>query len=213
MAELTQTKRYYYTVVFQPMPEGGYNVIIPTIPEIPGINNRKVISVDELHRKLKFYLRFLGPVTLRWLTKFWLPIGKRVIVIGGEIQGCELAEFLVKRGRQVTIVHTGEALGEGMIMHLRQQLIMWFEQKGVKMMTGVKYEEITDKGLTLLTREGERQTLEADTIVPALPLTPNTELLESLKAKVPEIYAIGDCHQPRLIVDAIRDGLRTGHNI
>ena len=34
MAELTQTKRYYYTVVFQPMPEGGYNVIIPTIPEI-----------------------------------------------------------------------------------------------------------------------------------------------------------------------------------
>ena len=186
---------------------------IPTVPEIPGINNRKVISVGELHRKLKFYLRVLGPVALRWLTKFWLPIGKRVIVIGGEIQGCELAEFLVKRGRQVTIVHTGEALGEGMIMHLRQQLIMWFEQKGVKMMSGVKYEEITDKGLTLLTREGERQTLEADTIVPALPLTPNTALLESLKGKVPEIYAIGDCNQPRLIVDAIRDGLRTGHNI
>jgi 2,4-dienoyl-CoA reductase (NADPH2) len=181
---------------------------ITTIPEIPGINNRIVITGDELHRKLKFYLRFLGPVTLRWLTKFWLPIGKR-----GAIHGCELAEFLVKRGRQVTIVDTGEALGEGMIMHLRQQLILWFEQKGVNMITGVKYVEITDKGLTLITRDGEQQTIGADTIVTALPLSPNTALLESLKGKAPELYAIGDCNQPRLIVDAIRDGIQTGHNI
>jgi 2,4-dienoyl-CoA reductase (NADPH2) len=186
---------------------------IPTAPEIPGINNSIVINGDELHRKLKFYLRFLGPVTLRWLTKFWLPIGKRVIVIGGAIQGCELAEFLVKRGRQVTIVDEGKVLGEGMIMHLRQQLIIWFEQKGVNMMTGVKYVEITDKGLTLITKDGEQQTIGADTIITALPLSPNTALLESLKGKAPEIYTIGDCNQPRLIVDAIRDGIQTGHNI
>jgi len=186
---------------------------VPVMPEIPGIDNRKVISGEKLHRKLRFYLGFLGPVALRRLTRFWLPIGKRVVVIGGAIQGCELAEFLVKRGRSVTIVDTGEVLGEGMIHHLRQQLILWFEQKGVTMMTGVKYEEITDEGLTLLTREGERKTIEADTIIPALPLAPNTALMESLEGKVPEIYAIGDCNQPRLIVDAIRDGLRTGLTI
>ncbi len=186
---------------------------IPAIPEIPGIKNHKVINGGELHRKLKFYLRFFGPVALRWLTMFWLPIGKRVIVIGGAIQGCELAEFLVKRTRQVTIVETGEVLGEGMIMHFRQQLMMWFEKKGVKMMTGVKYVEITDKGLSLITREGEQQTIVADNIITALPLVPNTTLLENLKGKVPEIYTIGDCHQPRLIVDAIRDGTTIGHSI
>ena len=81
------------------------------------------------------------------------------------------------------------------------------------MMTGVKYEEITDKGLTIITKEGKRQTIEADTIVPAMPLTPNTELLKTLEGKVPEIYAIGDCREPRLIIDAIADGSRIARAI
>jgi antitoxin HicB len=25
---------YYYTVIFQPLPEGGYTVVVPAIPEI-----------------------------------------------------------------------------------------------------------------------------------------------------------------------------------
>ena len=86
---------------------------IPTVPEIPGINRRNVVSSSDLHRRLKIYLRFLGPRVLRWLTRFWMPIGKKVVIIGGAIQGCELAEFLVKRGRKVTIVDTAETLGDG----------------------------------------------------------------------------------------------------
>lgn len=27
-------KKYNYTVVFEPVPEGGYNVVVPAIPEI-----------------------------------------------------------------------------------------------------------------------------------------------------------------------------------
>ena len=98
-------------------------------------------------------------------------------------------------------------------MHLRAQLLIWFEQKGVNMLTGVKYEEITDKGLTLIDKDGNRQTIEADTIITALPLTPNTELAEKLKGIVPEVYTVGDCKEPQLIVDAIRDGLQTGHDV
>ena len=77
-------------------------------------------------------------------------------------------------------------------------------------MTGVKYVEITDKGLTIVTKEGERQTIEADTILPAVPFSPNTELFKAMEGKVPEIYAIGDCSEPRLIIDAIADGYRIG---
>lgn len=184
-----------------------------TVPDIPGVERPIVVKSGELHRKLKAYLRYSGPKLLRKLTKFFLPIGKRVIIIGGEIHGVELAEFLVKRGKRVTIVDTGEFLGAGMIMHLRQQLLIWFEKKGVKMMTGVKYEEITDKGLNLIDKDGNQQTIEADTIVTALPLSPNTELGEKLKDIVPEVFMIGDCREPRLIVDAVRDGLQTGHDV
>ena len=181
---------------------------VAALPEIPGIKGRNVVSSDSLHRRLNFYLRFLGPRAIRWLTRFWMPIGKRVVIIGGGIQGCELGEFLVKRGRKVTIVDEAEALGEGMVDVMMSHLFMWFQKKGVAMMSGVKYVEITDKGLTIITKEGERQTIEADSIVPTLPLVPDTRLLKSLEGKVPEIYTIGDCREPLLIADAIADGWR-----
>jgi 2,4-dienoyl-CoA reductase (NADPH2) len=186
---------------------------ISAIFEIPGINKRKVISNAKLHRMLKFFLRFTGPKLLRLLTKFWMPIGKKVVIIGGGIHGCELAEFLVKRGRTVTIVETSDALGEGMITRVKPHLFKWFQKKGVTTLTGVKYEEITDEGLIILTKEGKRLTLEADNIVPALPLSPNIKLLKNLEGKIQEVYAVGDCSNPRLMVDAISDGWKIGNKI
>ena len=44
-------------------------------------------------------------------------------------------------------------------------------------------------------------------------MRPNTELFESLKGKVPEVYAIGDCNNPRLIADAVADGWKIGNAI
>jgi 2,4-dienoyl-CoA reductase (NADPH2) len=186
----------------------------PIVPEIPGIERPNVVSVAKLHRILKLFLRFLGPKTLRWLSQFYMPIGTRVIIIGGGIQGCELAEFLTKRGRKVTIVERAEAMGEGMVKTMKDHLFMWFEKKGVTMISGVKeYVEITDKGLTIINKEGKRQTIEADTIVPALPLTSNKELLKSLEGRISEVYAIGDCQEPLFIADAISTALRTAREV
>ena len=180
---------------------------VPAVPDIPGINRPNVVSNADLHRKLKMYLRFFGPKTLRWLTRFYLPIGKRVVIIGGSLHGCELGEFLTKRGRQVTIVEKSDVLGQGMVDVIQAYLFVWFRKKGVTLISGVKnYVEITDEGLTIITKEGKKQTLEADIIIPALPLAPAMKLFDSLKGKVPEIYAIGDCKEPLLIADAIGTG-------
>ncbi len=141
------------------------------------------------------------------------PPGKRVIVIGGGIQGCELAELLVKRGRKVTIVDSADELGEGMISHLRLQLFWWFREKGVTIMPEVQPLTIMEKGLTVLTKYGYRQTIEADSIIPAIPMKANMDLIERLRGKVPEVYAIGDCGNPRLVVDAIADGWRVANSI
>jgi 2,4-dienoyl-CoA reductase (NADPH2) len=179
------------------------------IPEVPGINRRNVVTSKALHRKLKSYLRFFGPRVLRWLTNFWMPLGKRVVIMGGNIQGCQVAQFLVKRGRKVTIVDTAKEIGDGLLeIFVKPFLLNWLAEKEVTMMTEVNYEEITDKGLVITTKKGRRQTIEADTIVTAMPLLPNTELLKSLKGRVREIYSIGDCNEPHLIVNAIADGSR-----
>jgi 2,4-dienoyl-CoA reductase (NADPH2) len=183
---------------------------LPAVPDIPGIDGPNVISASDLYVRLRFYLRIFGPKNLRRVTKLWMPLGKRVVVIGGAIQGCELAEFLVKRGRNVTIVDTAEELGEGMGAVNKLCLFGWLSERGVTMMPGVKYQEITEKGLTVINGDGRTQTLEADTIVTAMPLTPNPELLKALEGAVPEIHSIGDCAEPRLIIDAVADGFRVG---
>jgi len=186
---------------------------IPTIPEIPGINRRNVVDSSDLHHKLRTYLRFIGPKLLGWLTRFWMPIGKRVIIIGGAIHGCQLAEFLVKRGKKVTIVDMTTTLGEGLVEITKRRLFAWLAKKGVDMMCEVKYDKITDGGLTIITKEGKKQTIEADTVVLAMPLTPNTELYRALEGKVREIYHIGDCREPGLILEAIADGSRIARAI
>jgi 2,4-dienoyl-CoA reductase (NADPH2) len=187
---------------------------LPTVPDIPGIDRPNVISSADLHRRLKFYLSFMQPDTLRWLTKFYLPVGKRVVIIGGSLHGCELGEFLVKRGRQVTIVEKSDTLGEGMVDVIRAYLFTWFQKKGVTLIGGVKeYVEITSKGLTIVTGGDEKKTLEADTIIPALPLTPDMALFESLQGRAPEVYAAGDCQEPLLIADAIGTAHKIARNI
>ena len=184
-----------------------------TTPDIPGIDSSKVVSSSALHRQTKVYLRFLGPKVLRWLTRFWMPIGKRVIIMGGSIHGCQMAEFLVKRGREVTIVETSDQLGVGISDINRDCLLDWLAKKGVTILTGMKYEEVTDKGLTITSKEGKRQTIEADSILPVMPLKANTEFLKALKGKVPEVYVSGDCREPHLILEAIADGSRIGRAI
>jgi pyruvate/2-oxoglutarate dehydrogenase complex dihydrolipoamide dehydrogenase (E3) component len=186
---------------------------LPVAPEIPGIDRRNVVNGGALHHQLKLLQRFLGPNTLRSLTKFWMPLGKRVVIIGGAIQGCELAEFLVKRGRKGTIMDTPEELGALMPVRNMIKLLKWLPEKGATLINEVKFVEITDKGLTILTKEGQRQTIEADTITTALPLKPNTELLNDLKGKVPQIYAIGDCNKLGLIIHAVADGWKVANAI
>ena len=187
---------------------------VHNVPEIPGIDRREVITSRALHRRLKGFLRFFSPRILRWLTNFWMPIGKKVVIMGGNIQGCQTAEFLVKRGRKVTLVETAEEIGDGLLeIYVKPHLLNWLDEKGVTMMPGVAYEEITDQGLTITTKEGRKQTIAADTIVTALPLLSNTELLKELDGIVPDVYAIGDCKDPHVIVDAIADGLRIARAI
>ena len=183
------------------------------VPEIKGINNKHVITTPALHRMVKPYLKLFGPKTLNLPTKLWVPFGKHVVIIGGGMHGCEIAEFLVKRGKKVTIVDTAETFGEGVIDFRLGSLLDWFNKKGVNIVTGIKKMVITDKGLDITTKQGEKQSIEADTIVPTAPLKSDTKLFKSLKGKVPKVYAIGDCKEPRKIVNAIADGWRVGNAI
>jgi NADPH-dependent 2,4-dienoyl-CoA reductase/sulfur reductase-like enzyme len=168
---------------------------MPLIPEIPGINKcQKATAVDVLS----------GTV----------DVGEKVVVIGGELVGCETADFLSQKGKRVTVVRRGPEMASKMYPSNRYALLTRLKGKNVVLITGVKeYEAITQEGLVIIDSEGNRQTLDCDTIVFAAGAMSNDQMAKALEGKVGEISLAGDCVQPRRIVDAIHEGARLGREI
>jgi 2,4-dienoyl-CoA reductase (NADPH2) len=181
------------------------------LPEIPGIDHPSVLTAEQLRRRVGLPLRYLGPRLLRRLTAAYLPIGRRVVVVGGRIEGVETAEFLLKRRRDVTIVDTEQELGEGMPGRLLMRVLHWLDEERVPIHTGVQqYVGIDDTGLTLVDADGAERTIEADSIVVALPQVPDDRL--DLEGAAPEVHVVGPRRDGTswLIVDAIAAGFRAG---
>ncbi|MBP1610759.1 MAG: NADH:flavin oxidoreductase / oxidase family, partial [Acidobacteria bacterium] len=187
------------------------------VPDIPGIKGSNVLTGPELHSKLKSFFKFMSPELIKKLSGTWLPmVGKNVVIIGGRLHGCQTAEFLIKRGRKVTIVDTGteKEIGDGLIeVFLKPYLLYWLEDHGVQFFTEVKLEGINSEGLEITDKDGTKKTIKADTVITALPLKPNSDLVKSMEGKAKEMYTIGDAKEPHLIFDAIADGARIGHSI
>ena len=92
----------------------------------------------------------------------------------------------------MTILDTAEETGDGLFeTFIKPHLLDWLGEKGVNMLPRVKYKQTTDRGLIITSKEDERQTIEVGTVVTALPLLPNTGLLNCLEASAPEVSAVG----------------------
>ena len=55
--------------------------------------------------------------------------------------------------------------------------------------------------------------LEGKNVITTQDWGPNTGLIEELSGLVDETHVIGSCHEPGLIVDAIREGALVGYAI
>lgn len=190
------------------------------VPAIPGIDGPNVVTAQDLHKLAKNLLQVVPVGALRTLQSLPVArdvmIGKRVVIMGGRLHGCQTAEYLIGLGKQVTIVDTAsrEQIGEGLLeVFLKPYLLYWLEDQGVEFVTDVTYERVTGEGLVVRTKDGASRLLPADTVMTALPLHPNraaTALAGGLRA---EVHTIGDAADPQLIVDAIAAGARVGHEL
>jgi 2,4-dienoyl-CoA reductase-like NADH-dependent reductase (Old Yellow Enzyme family)/NADH dehydrogenase FAD-containing subunit len=173
-------------------------------PPVPGIDGKNVINGDGLRRMLHGQ----NPQLVRWLSRFWMPLGKRVAVMGGGMVGCELAVFLAERGRIVTILESSDQLAPEMSLPLKWITLDKLQRNGVITLTEVKYEEITPRGVRIQSKDGTRKMLAADTIVVAAGTEPDREIQVAFQGKAPEIYLAGDCSKMSFIRDSIAEGAR-----
>jgi 2,4-dienoyl-CoA reductase (NADPH2) len=181
---------------------------IYSTPKIPGMSGN-VVGIGDLYGKMKDDLEVMDPEIMRGLTIYWQSIGKNVVIIdGGSVEGLTFAEYLSDRCRSVTLVDTGEILINEPPMDRRGSM------KNVTAMPEVKYEEITDKGVAVTTKGGQRVTIVADTIIAASRARVKLELLKAIDGKVPEVYLLGkDAKEPGSIMNAIGNGYRVAKAI
>ena len=141
------------------------------------------------------------------------PAGKNVTVIGGGSIGCETAEYLAKQGKKVSIIEMTNTLAGN--TGKTDQTILLGHLKGHKvgLFTECKVEKISETDVVYKTKNGKTNTLKADTVVLAVGGKPETELYESLKEEIKEIYNIGDSNGGGIIPNAVYEGYTIGNKI
>jgi 2,4-dienoyl-CoA reductase-like NADH-dependent reductase (Old Yellow Enzyme family) len=204
-------------------------------PPIPGVDRANVLSGDDLRSLMtgsdanvaaeKLSLRQRAMLKMgnllgvadrialaRELTRHWMPLGKRVVVIGGGLVGVELAEFLSERGRAVTVLEASQGLATEMALPRRWRALYTIREHGVQLLTGAVVEEITDAGV-VYSQHGERQVAPADHVIIATGVVENRGLAEALGNLGPEVHLLGDCKGVGYIEGAILDAARIARAI
>ncbi|MGI6649821.1 MAG: FAD-dependent oxidoreductase [Bacillota bacterium] len=168
----------------------------PFFPPIPGIQLDHVVGAEEVltgHRKAE----------------------GTVIIVGGGMVGCETASLLVESGDkvdQVIVLEMLDRAASDVPPTYRPFFLARLAKAGVKIETGTTVEEITPKGVRV-TQKGTSTFINGDMIVLATGYKVDHDLTRQLEGRVPELYTIGDCVEPRTIREAIEEGFVVGFKV
>jgi NADPH-dependent 2,4-dienoyl-CoA reductase/sulfur reductase-like enzyme len=149
----------------------------------------------------------------RELSRRWMPLGRRVVVVGGGLVGVELAEFLVDRGRAVVVLEASESFAAQMAPPRRWRVLHHLRESGVTLHARVRVESIGDEGVVFLDEDGERHTAPADAVLIAAGTRDNPEGVACFAGLAPEVIAIGDCAGLGYIEGAVSDAARVARAI
>ncbi len=154
--------------------------------------------------------RLVAPNAVRLATRAWMPVGRRVAIIGGDLVALELAEFLAGRGRLVSILESGKDIAPEVGNKRKTEHMDRLDRLGVTVHVRVLVERITPDAVVFTPACGTTRELAADSVILAGTVEPDTLLFDTLVAALPgaEVHAAGDCNGLGLIRKATEDGAR-----
>ena len=166
------------------------------IPNIPGVAGSNVVLAEDVLSGAK-------------------TVSGNVIIVGGGMVGCETAEFLLERTKgitQVTVIEMLSRMADNVSPTYRPFFLARLKKEGIKMETNTIVQEITKEGVKV-EQKGVAGFFKGDAVVLAAGFKSNPTLDEKTRAKIPEVYEIGDCARPRMIKEAIEEGFSIGRTI
>ena len=175
--------------------ETGFQKWLPHLETLPGLENGKVWSVEEVMN------RSARP-------------GQRVIVLdeAGNWRGCGTAWHLAEQGHEVILVTPDPMVGKEIVrtaadLPLRKRL----KELGARFLVESAVSEWHGDSATVLDLlDGSSQRVEADALVLATTNVAETSLQDELSRAHLEFHSIGDCVAPRQAPYAFYEGRKLG---
>lgn len=166
-------------------------------PAIKGCDAANVVSVFDVA---------IGAVTT----------GNKVVMVGGNDTGLEIADFLGANGKNVTVLEKTETLCADLTPMMFPRVTRLMEElakHNVELITEANCTEI--KGNTVIyNKDGkDAQITDVDTVVLATGTKSYDPISAYLKEKGIEYYVIGDAEKPGMLVDAIHPAALLGRQI
>lgn len=171
----------------------------PYLPQVEGIDDPRIITVDDLFNKKN------------------IKKGEKAVVFdfGGDWSGVEAAIHLAEKGCEVTLITARMYIGEEVHQYLRNEYMKKIYELNITFKVHHDFGGI--KNGNVITRNLFTHSIEEvdnfEMIVLSLGRVPNIELYEEIKSLVPFVSQIGDCLAPRTIEEATLEGLLTALQI
>jgi NADPH-dependent 2,4-dienoyl-CoA reductase/sulfur reductase-like enzyme len=199
---------------------------VRSAPQLPGSDQRHVFDGDQLRgvlfgndsaaiAKLSLpqramlaagrWLQILRSIPLlRFLSRVWMPIADEIVVVGGGLVGLELAEYLVERRRQVTVLEPGPVPGPELAIVRRARVLHLLGQHGVDIHCEAEVTRIGKDAVTFTVR-GEENKVSGKQVIIALGATQDDSLLQALRGCGATLHRVGDCREVGYIHGALLD--------
>ena len=136
--------------------------------------------------------------------------GKRVLVVGGGMVGCECVEFLTEREHIVDMVEMKPVIGEDIVPEARKYIMASLEKHKVTQRVNARVKQFYADGVDYVdTVTGEEASMRGyDSVVLAMGYKSNNTLEEKLKDLAPQVIVIGEARQaPGNSMEATGDAL------
>ena len=118
----------------------------------------------------------------------------------------ETAEFLVRKGHEVTVVELLDEVARDMLPITRKLTLQYLAESGVRILRSTEVTRIDRKQVFILTGGAEKTLGEFDSVIVAVGTRSVNELEVIIRKYGINVKVVGDARAPRQIIDAVREG-------
>lgn len=161
---------------------------VPFYPPVSGIRSDHVVPACDV---------LLGKTS----------VGKRILVVGGGLVGCETALLLDSQGKDVVLIEMRNRLipGEAINRNNAQALDHMLSQSRIDIRLSTSLCKVNATSC-ILSSGGNKEELPFDNVVLASGFRANSKLEDELYDIIPDLKVIGDCSFPRKVYTAVHEG-------